>query len=79
MLHDRLAALNKAEGTADKARARAALLASADMLGLLAGDPKHRLQRAVTRSVRVGADAYIVRGKSRSSARSKSATRREAT
>jgi cysteinyl-tRNA synthetase len=63
MLHDRLAALNKAEGTADKARARAALLASADMLGLLAGDPKHRLQRAVTRSVRVGADAYIVRGK----------------
>ena len=32
-LHERLGELNKAEGEAEKARAKAALLASADMLG----------------------------------------------
>ena len=63
VLHERLAELNKAEGEAEKAPAKAALLASADILGLLADDPGHWLQQPVTRSLSVGADAYVVRGR----------------
>ncbi len=39
VLHERLAALNRAEGAAEKAAARAALLAAGTPLGLLAQDP----------------------------------------
>jgi cysteinyl-tRNA synthetase len=46
-LHDRLTELNKAEDDNDKSRARAALLESADILGLLADDPRHWLQESI--------------------------------
>ena len=67
VLHERLAELNKAEGEAEKARAKAALLASADILGLLADDPRHWLQedaRAIpTAKSPVLADRQVVRGR----------------
>ncbi len=67
VLHERLAELNKAEGEAEKARAKAALLASADILGLLADDPRHWLQedsRAIpTTKSPVLADRQVVRGR----------------
>jgi cysteinyl-tRNA synthetase len=44
MLHERLADLNKAEGEEKTARAKGALLASANILGLLADDPRHWLE-----------------------------------
>jgi cysteinyl-tRNA synthetase len=46
-LHDRLTELNKAEDDTDKARAGAALLESANILGLLADDPRHWLQESI--------------------------------
>ena len=67
MLHERLAELNKAEGEAEKARAKAALLASAELLGLLADDPRHWLQedsRTIpTAQSPVSADRQVVRGR----------------
>jgi cysteinyl-tRNA synthetase len=48
VLHERLADLNKAEGEEKRARAKSALLASANILGLLADDPRHWLQENIS-------------------------------
>ena len=67
VLHDRLAELNKAEGDTDKARAEAALLGSANILGLLADDPRHWLQESIgsaaTVNSRVSADGRVIHGR----------------
>jgi cysteinyl-tRNA synthetase len=65
VLHERLAELNKADGEAERARAKAALLASADILGLLADDPRRWLQGEIglTETPRVCVESQLVRGR----------------
>jgi cysteinyl-tRNA synthetase len=67
VLHERLADLNKAEGEEKTARAKGALLASANILGLLADDPRHWLQEnislAATVDSRVPVDIQVIRGR----------------
>jgi cysteinyl-tRNA synthetase len=67
VLHERLADLNKAEGEEKRARAEGALLASANILGLLTDDPRHWLQEnislAATVNSRVSVDMQVIRGR----------------
>jgi cysteinyl-tRNA synthetase len=58
-LHERLADLNKAEGETEKARAKAALLASADILGLLADDPRRWLQEDISLTANMDPHAFL--------------------
>jgi cysteinyl-tRNA synthetase len=65
VLHERLAELNKADGETEKARAKAALLASANILGLLADDPRRWLQEDIglIETPRVCVQSQLIRGR----------------
>jgi cysteinyl-tRNA synthetase len=65
ILHERLADLNKADGQEKRARAEGALLASANILGLLRDDPRHWLQENISLAATVNSrvSVGVIRGR----------------